>query len=211
MTAETKGIPITGVFSKFYDSYNKWFGFGEAFRGQIVDEAALKPGQHVLDCGCGTGTLAVVAKRQVGAEGSVRGIDLSRDQLEKARGKAKREGFDIEFLEGSVDELPFPDKTFDAIFSTLMIHHLPREVKIGAFREMRRVLKPGGSVVIADFGPAASWWGWILFAPIALSMLIMAPPRDNLLNRLPGMMSEAGLKVIARKIVKQCVHLIKAE
>jgi ubiquinone/menaquinone biosynthesis C-methylase UbiE len=210
MKTKAKGLPITGCFAKYYDSYNKWGGFGQAFREQITDEAVLRPGESVLDCGCGTGTLAVIAKRRVGADGKVQGIDLSTDQLEIARKKAQQENLDIDFHEGSIDELPFPDNSFDAIFSTLMLHHVPKTVKEAAFREMRRVLKPGGRIVIVDFGPPAHVWGWLLFAPFVLMFLVMPNSRDNLLNRLPDIMSAAGLQVTDHRIIKEVAHMIKA-
>ena len=209
MSAESKGIPIKGIFSKLYDHYNKWGGYGETFRKEIVNQAALKPGESVLDCGCGTGTLAIIAKRQVGG-GRVHGIDLSPDQLKIAKRKAQKEGPGLEFHEGSVDELPFPDATFDAIFCTLMLHHLPRKVKSAAFQEMRRVLRPGGRIVIADFGPPKHIWGLILFAPFVLMFLAVSNTRDNLLNRVPELMSAAGLRITEHKIIKEVAHLIKA-
>jgi ubiquinone/menaquinone biosynthesis C-methylase UbiE len=210
MKTGNKGIPIAGVFSRFYDRYNSIFGFGKGFRERIVDKASLKPGERVLDCGCGTGTLALVAKRRVGPTGSVHGIDISADQLARAREKAQRENLDIEFREGSIDELPFPDASIDAVFSTLMLHHLPRPVKEGAFREMRRVLKPGGRVVIADFGPPRHVWGKIVIGPIMLLFLIGSTVRDNVFNRLPDLMSAAGLRVTGHTIVKEAVHVITA-
>jgi demethylmenaquinone methyltransferase/2-methoxy-6-polyprenyl-1,4-benzoquinol methylase/phosphoethanolamine N-methyltransferase len=210
MEGKSKGIAISGVFSKLYDAYNRLGGFGEAFRKRIVDEASLEPGESVLDCGCGTGTLAIIAKRRVGTTGRVCGIDISKDQIDVARKKIKQQDLHIEFCEGSIDELPFPDQSFNAIFSTLMLHHVPREVKIGAFREMRRTLKPGGRIVIADFGSPKHAWGWVLFSPLMLMLLLAGSTRDNAFNRLPDMMSESGLRVTGRKIIKEVVHLTRA-
>jgi ubiquinone/menaquinone biosynthesis C-methylase UbiE len=210
METKKKGIPITGVFSRLYDRYNAIGGFGQAFRRRIVDEAELKPGETVLDCGCGTGTLAVIAGERVGPNGAVHGIDLSPDQLAIAREKANGGNLHIGFHEGSIDELPFPDNSFDAVFSTLMIHHVPTDVKRAAFREMHRVLKPGGKIVIVDFGPPKHIWGWVLFAPFVLMFLCMSNTRDNLLNRLPEMMSSSGLRVTDHRVVKEVAHLIKA-
>ncbi len=211
MKTHEKGRPITGVFAKFYDRCSNWGGFGEAFRERIVDAASLKPGESVLDCGCGTGTLAVVAKRRVGPEGSVQGIDLSRDQLEVAEENARSEGLEIEFQEGSIDELPFREDSFDAIFSTLMLHHVPRGVKEAAFREMKRVLRPGGRIVIVDFGPPKHSWAWAPLAPFILILMAFKESRDNLFNRLPGMMSDAGLRITEHRMVKAATHLIVAE
>jgi ubiquinone/menaquinone biosynthesis C-methylase UbiE len=211
MKMTEKGIPITGTSSRLYDWYNNLGGFGETFRRRIVDEASLKPGESVLDCGCGTGTLAVIAKRNVGPAGRVSGIDLSKDQLVVATKKAVGEGLDIDFQEGSIDELPFRDNEFDAIFSTLMLHHVPEEVKRGAFREMRRVLRPGGRIVIADFGRPAHAWGWIVLSPLVLILYAVPPSRFNMQDRLPGAMTDAGLHVTDRKVIKELIHVIKAE
>ncbi len=210
MKAQTKGIPVSGLFSLFYDGYNKLGGMGEAFRKQIVDVAELKQGESVLDCGCGTGTLAIIAKRHVGPEGRVCGVDLSKDQLKRARSKAQKEGLAIEFHEGSIDELPFSDNSFDAIFSTLMLHHVPGTVKRSAFRQMRRVLKPSGRIVVADFGPPAHFWRWMVFSPLMLMFLATSSMRDNLFNRLPSLMSESGLQIVNQRVVKEVVHLIQA-
>jgi ubiquinone/menaquinone biosynthesis C-methylase UbiE len=124
------------------------------FRERLVLLAALEPGESVLDIGCGTGSLAMAAKRRVGPSGTVQGIDASPEMIARARRKARKAGLDVTFTTGVVEALPFPDGHFDAVLSTLMLHHLPREPRQQCAREMRRVLKPGGRVLAVDFGGA---------------------------------------------------------
>jgi ubiquinone/menaquinone biosynthesis C-methylase UbiE len=131
-------------------------GRERAFRERLVRLARLEPGQSVLDIGCGTGSLAIAAKRRVGPGGTVRGIDASPELIARARKKARKAGVDVSFTNGVVEALPFPDGHFDAVLSTLMLHHLPREARQQCAREMRRVLKLGGCVFAVDFGGAAA-------------------------------------------------------
>jgi ubiquinone/menaquinone biosynthesis C-methylase UbiE len=102
--------------------------------------------------GCGTGTLAILAKKHAGT-GAVHGVDASPEMITRARRKAKSAHADVAFDNAVVESLPFPDGTFDVVLSTLMLHHLPRAVREKAAREIRRVLKSGGRVVVVDFGP----------------------------------------------------------
>jgi ubiquinone/menaquinone biosynthesis C-methylase UbiE len=127
-------------------------GRERAFRERLVWLARLEPGQSVLDVGCGTGTLAIAVKRRVGPFGSVHGIDASPEMIARARKKARKAGVEVTFTNGVVEGLPFPDERFDAVLSTLMLHHLPRAAREQCVREMRRVLKPGGRVLAVDFG-----------------------------------------------------------
>lgn len=122
-----------------------------ALRRQVVELARLQPGEHTLDVGCGTGTLAIEAQRQVGATGRVVGIDPGERQIAEARAKAARRHLSTEFLVGVIERLPFPDETFDVALSTLMMHHLPQSLKREGLVEIARVLKPGGRLVIGDF------------------------------------------------------------
>lgn len=122
------------------------------FREQLVGLAHLVAGESVLDIGCGTGTLAIVAKREVGANGKVCGIDASPAMIARATSKATRAGVRVSFRNAVAEALPFPDAHFDVVLSTLMLHHLPRKLRQQCAREVRRVLKPGGRVLVVDFG-----------------------------------------------------------
>jgi ubiquinone/menaquinone biosynthesis C-methylase UbiE len=108
----------------------------------------------VLDVGCGTGSLAIVASRKAGPTGMVCGIDPSPAMIARARSKATKSGIDVQFETGVAEALSFPAATFDVVLSTLMLHHLPREVRQQFVREVRRVLKPTGRVLIVDFANA---------------------------------------------------------
>lgn len=127
-------------------------GRERSFRRKLIDLARLKVGDSVLDVGCGTGTVAIVAKERVGQSGRVFGIDASPEMIDRAARKARRAGIEIDFRNERVEAMPFEDAQFNAVLSTLMLHHLPRKVREQAIREMRRVLKPGGRVLIVDFG-----------------------------------------------------------
>ena|GEM_PF-1717364 len=120
------------------------------FRRRILGLAELKPGDSVLDVGCGTGTLLIEAAKRVGPSGSAHGIDASAEMLAHARSKATVRGVTATFVEGSSDNLAFPDASFDAVFCTLMLHHLPIPMQTATVEEMRRVLRPGGRIVIVD-------------------------------------------------------------
>lgn len=126
-------------------------GREDVFRERILRLARLQPGESVLDVGCGTGTLAIAAKRQVGATGAVHGIDASPEMLARAVRKARRAAMDVAFVEAPAQALPFPDASFDVALTTVMLHHLPRPGRAQCAREMRRVLKPGGRVLAVDF------------------------------------------------------------
>ncbi len=135
-----------------------WFSDTFLFRGQMrelrrrtVDLARLQPGERALDVGCGTGKLAIDVQRRVGAMGRVVGIDPGPQQITRARAKAAKRHAPIEFKLGVIERLDFPDQTFDVVFSTLMMHHLPNSLKRQGLAEIARALKPGGRLVIADF------------------------------------------------------------
>lgn len=131
-----------------------WFstlGRESELRESIANLAQLQPGESVLDVGCGTGTLALVAKQRVGETGQVCGIDPGSRQIARARGKAARSGSVIDFQVGGVERLPYADRSFDAVVTTFVMHHLTGALKDRALNEIRRVLKPGGRLLVVDF------------------------------------------------------------
>ena len=134
------------------------FGRERAFREAIVDLAAVSPGERVLDVGCGTGTLALAAARRVGANGTVHGVDAAAEMVARAKQKASRGGLPAAFDVAPAQALPFPDGAFDVVLCTLVVHHLPDGARQQAVAEMRRVLRPGGRLLIVDLAQAKGLW-----------------------------------------------------
>ena len=168
-----------------YDPIVKLLG-GDAARKALLEQAALRPGQRVLDVGCGTGTLATLIK-QLYPDVEVVGLDPDPKALARARRKAARAGVSIQFDQGFGDELPYPEAWFDRVLS-FMFHHLPPDEKGKTVRAVRRVLKPGGEFYMLDFeGPEDGAHGF-------LAHLLHSSDRmkDNSEGRVLSLMSQAG-------------------
>ena len=143
--------------------------------------------------GCGTGSLTIVVKARAGSTGKVFGIDAAPEMIDVARSKAARAGLEIEFRVGLIESLPFPDNSFDVVLSSLMMHHLPDDLKLKGLTEIYRVLKPGGHLLIVDMN-----------RPTALHIKILAAfliheKMNTGAQDLPAMMKEVGFSEIEWK------------
>ena len=166
-----------------------FFGKEQAFRDKVLDIARLAIGESVLDVGCGTGTLAIAAKRRVGPTGAVHGVDASTEMLVRAEKKAKKAGGEVFFRNTLAESLPFADAHFDAVLSTVMFHHLPRKARLQCAREIRRVLKPDGRVLVVDFEGMAD-------EKRTLLSHFHRPHGHVRLNDIVELLKEAGLNTI---------------
>jgi ubiquinone/menaquinone biosynthesis C-methylase UbiE len=159
-TAPSPEAPKSAVLhstARYYDVLTWMMTLGRegAVRERIVEIARVAPGEAVLDVGCGTGTLALAAKRRVGPTGKVRGVDASPDMLARARRKAAKAQLDVGFDVAGAESLPFSDASLDVVLATLMLHHLPAVTRERFASEVHRVLRPGGRVLAVDFEPPA--------------------------------------------------------
>jgi ubiquinone/menaquinone biosynthesis C-methylase UbiE len=168
-----------------YDPFAKLLG-GDRGRRALLDQAAIQAGHHILDIGCGTGTFVVLIKH-LHPDAQVTGLDPDPKALAQAAHKAEREAVSIRFDQGFADRQPYPDAAFDRVFSSFMFHHLPAEEKEPTLREVRRVLKPGGSFHMLDFGGPENAHGFV-------TRLIHSAHRlqDNSEERVLDLMRRAG-------------------
>ncbi len=181
-------IPAAGrdFLLPLYDPLTRLLG-GDRVRARLLERADVRPGDRVLDLGAGTGALSIALKRRH-PEASVVGIDPDPKALARARAKAAQAGLEIDFREAYGDALPFADASFERVVSSLVLHHLTTEVKEAALREAHRVLAPGGTLHVLDFGPPRSR------LQRALGHLIHSPGElgDNVGGRIPALMQRAG-------------------
>lgn len=183
--------------AKLYDrSVEKKFGL--EFYSLAAKLAGIKEDDKVLDIGCGTGTLVLMLKKQVGNNGFVAGIEVSSGMLQQAKIKSDKENLHIDFKIASIEKIPFPDDFFDVVTSTWVIHQLSLPLKKKGLKEIIRVLKAGGYFLLVDlhritnplrafFNLPFYWWS--------------AGYKIHVRGKLPDLLTEAGfieVKIINR-------------
>jgi ubiquinone/menaquinone biosynthesis C-methylase UbiE len=124
---------------------------GHRLRTMIADDLQLRPGDRVLDVGCGPGRLAMLFGERVAPNGSVEGIDAAPEMIDRANARARKHRLPVTFKVGFAQQLPFADEEFDAVSCVLALHHVADHDQQAAVTEMYRVLKPGGRLLIAEF------------------------------------------------------------
>lgn len=146
---------IQSMFSRVAKNYDKTnsvlsIGIHHLWRQSLVKWSGARSGQNVLDCATGTGDLAIAFKKKVGAEGSVIGTDFCAEMLVPAPAKAAAENLEIKFEQADVTQLPYPDNQFDISSISFGIRNVGNPVL--GLKELARVTKPGGQVLVLEFG-----------------------------------------------------------
>lgn len=182
---------IKSIFSDVaarYDRANQVLSLGihHLWRKKLVQWSYAKPGDQILDCATGTGDVAIAFQKHLKGQGVVTGIDFCSEMLSFAPQKAQDLGFTIDFQVADVTQLPFQDESFDIVSISFGIRNV--ENPLAGIQEMARVLKPGGRLLILEFGQvkwplvnsAYSWYsknvlpkvgGWITKKPQAYEYL----------------------------------------
>ena len=139
----------------------------EKFKSLLVEQASVRPGDRVLDVGCGTGTLALLLKKAV-PEAHVVGVDADSAALEIARRKATEAEVEIEFHQALAWDAPFEPKSFERVVSSLVLHHLRDRDKLRTLQRVLAWLRPNGELHIADWGKAQNALMRVAFVGVQL-------------------------------------------
>ncbi len=149
-TSQREYIPGLGkqFLMPLYDVVHHVFGLRPIHR-EMITLAGLRDGHRVLDVGCCTGNL-LRSTGKLHPEVSLVGLDPDHQSLRRAGRKARRAGMTVQWDRGFAQDLPYPDASFDRVFSSLMLHHLDGPSKVALLAEVRRVLRPDGMLILAD-------------------------------------------------------------
>ncbi len=194
---QTKYIPALRFkwLTPLYDFFINITMPEKKIKKALIETANIPAGIKVLDFGCGTATLTIMAK-EMHPEAKVTGVDVDREILDRAIEKVKQKKLDIFLLDYDGNQLPFQPNAFDRTVSCLVFHHLDTDTKQKALAEIFRVLNKDGQLHIADFGRSKSWVQRALFNLIRCLDEFKSTDA-NAKGLLPEMISNAGFENVA--------------
>lgn len=194
--AKTTFVPAAGVhwLTRFYDPALALLMRERVWKRDLLEQVAPRPGERILDLGCGTGTLALILQ-QACPDATIIGLDVDPEVLAIAERKAAQAGARITFVQGRVDVPPtspvLERESFDKMVSSLVFHHLGREQKRRALAQTAGLMRPGEEMHVADWGRPQNALMRLLFYPVQL-LDGFANTSDHVKGRLPDLMGEAG-------------------
>ena len=202
--AETSSMLHGG--GRAYDIWAAVFFGGRRRRvfSRLAAESGASAGNRVLDVGCGTGYFTRLMAQAVAPRGSAHGVDPSAEAISRAQGLTRLDH--CTFAGGVAEALDAPDGSYDVVVSSLMIHHLPETLRPRATSEMFRVLRPGGSVLVAEFRPPASRFGRRLVKQLT-GHETMA---ENRVDLIAPMIREAGFEQLHSGEIRPWMYFVHA-
>ena len=194
---QEKSIPTRGRTldhaAKVYDLFEPVVLLGRQaeYDHTIVRLLELKEGDRILDLGCGTGVLTrMIADRLDQNKGGLSiGIDAAAGMIKVAR--KKRETSTCKFEIAAAEDLPFENKSFNSIVSSLFFHHVPLDLKKKALSEAFRVLKPDGRLIIADMHTPSTSMGWLI-SHVSRWFFMQPQIGENIRGVMPSVIEGAG-------------------
>ena len=178
------------VLTGFYDTIVGLTTRESVFKTALVNLAAPQPGEYLLDVGCGTGTLTRLFA-ELEPKLRIMGLDADPVQIKQAQKRLTAFSNEISLQQGFAQSLPQEPQTFDLVVSSLFFHHLTTDQKKDALGEILRVLKPGGRLLIADWGKPLSIGQRLAFYIVQL-LDGFETTRDSVEGSLPTLMKETG-------------------
>jgi len=182
------------VFTPFYDWFITQTMPEFEIKNRVISLAKLTENEKVLDFGSGTGTLAKMCLEHYPSIDFI-GLDVDPKMIEIANNK-NINGLKSVLFDGVT--IPFPGHYFDRVLSTWVFHHLTRKQKIIAFKEIKRVLKPDGLFVLADWGKPSNWLQSLLFFILQVFDTFNQTV-DNVNGQIPSLIKESGFMKIKSK------------
>jgi ubiquinone/menaquinone biosynthesis C-methylase UbiE len=183
----------------------------------LVEAAALRAGERVLDIACGTGIVARISARRLDNRGSIVGLDTSAPMLATAHAVATAEGAAVEWREGDAMEQPFTDGAFEVVLCQQGLQFFPEKPR--GLREMHRVLSPGGRIVVSVWGPIERSPGFAVLAealtrhvdPQAGGLLASGPFSLTDANELRTLVASASFQDIAIRRASKTLRYASVE
>lgn len=184
---------INNHFTRYYDFFVDTFFVGKQLQKKTLELINLKKEGSLVDIGCGTGTLVLLLKEKYpGAV--ISAVDPDKNVLVVARNKAKKKNLHVNFLQSGGESLPFPDKSFDVVTSSLAFHHMPLEIKEKTVSEIKRVLKNDGIFYLIDIGRPSNFL-WKVLCRLASIVEPREYLKDNLQGGIPLLLQAEGFAI----------------
>lgn len=178
----------------FYDFVTKLGRLEKRLWKPLLLQANIKENDNVLDFGCGTGTLTIMAKKET-PKAIIYGVDIDSNILKIAKTKVENSGYEVFLKLYDGIFLPYKDETYDKVLSTLVFHHLTRNQKIMTLEEIYRTLKYGGELYIVDFGKSKN----IVMRGVFLIIQLLdgfSNTSDNVNGLLPEIIKNVGFSEV---------------
>jgi ubiquinone/menaquinone biosynthesis C-methylase UbiE len=209
----TGGSKMLKTKRKFINRTPKQRLAREKLLQNAIDEISneFKEGDSLLDVGCGDGILLNMLAQNQADKIELHGMDITKQHLNMAIAKAKENNLNIDFFLGSITDIPCKDNSFDFVFCTMMFHHLSKQYKEPALKEIRRVLKKGGKLIFVDEHPPAGLLKKILAKPYFIYLYMSHSGTSYAIGKVAQLIKNAGFEIDKEIYLAATIKMIVAK